>query len=371
MKLGLLLLCLVAVVSCGRKSGNTTRVGSAGLGTGMTIGGTVRVFPSCGSGPADVRLLDSERYQLKSQAVYNNSSFSFQTAPGTYHLYASAGGCSVGTTPNQAITYSMTSIPICLANPASQCTSGYLKAVEAPRALKVGQPGVQTFCDWKDWGCSGEGTPGTGQSLFESDIRTVSKKETSFAYELAFNEGNDWVFVSPAFENRAWTLTARTDGKVKVGEVAYDSLILQTQIDRALLQFSAGFCGSAAEINTKALDYAEALGFTAESRELLGKRLTQQTKGFTTPLCAYPQDQSQIGKAIEAKSTKPVESRRLWFLLVPQLSTADLKKIDGPGFSAPATDALVAVKSGSKSRGIATAAELLVEELGAGYLVQK
>lgn len=172
MKLVFLFLSLLAVVSCGRKSGNTTKVGASGGGTygsANAIYGQVRIYQDCGGTSARIQLGDSNGYQVQEQTVQNYGSYSFQVTPGTYyHLAATASYCSISTLGKGPILARGEAIPICLGQACStnQKMTVSTSKVTLSQKANVTQNG---FCSWQSWGCE-FGIVGNGGSLFESAL---------------------------------------------------------------------------------------------------------------------------------------------------------------------------------------------------------
>ncbi|HRO68196.1 MAG TPA: hypothetical protein PL182_11575, partial [Pseudobdellovibrionaceae bacterium] len=84
-----------------------------------------------------------------------------------------------------------------------------------------------------------------------------------------------------------------------------------------------------------------------------------------------PQEEGQISKSLTLKSSKTVELRRLWFLMVPQLTTAQMKKAEKSSLpQKPKADALVAARKSTVNRSVANAADVNIEDVGLGFLIQ-
>lgn len=372
MKLVILFLSLLAVVSCGRKSGNTTRVGASGggvYGSSNAIYGRVTVyFNQCGSNSARIQLGDSSGYQVQEQTVQNGGTYSFQVNPGVYyHLAATAGTCQVSTMNSQPLQASQQNI--CLGTSCMQSKMTFSKT-GAGRLSQKSNTAIQSpFCSWQSWGCEPV-LVGNGGSLFESSLSFQTKKPTALEFELSYAADNNWVFTTPAYNGKSWKFDVAADGKISVDDASYERLIVKSQIARSSLQLGSGFCGKTAELPGKIAEYAKLQGFSDDSQKGLASRVTSVLPEVSE-LCVYPQEEGQISKSLTLKSSKTVELRRLWFLMVPQLTTAQMKKAEKSSLpQKPKADALVAARKSTVNRSVANAADVNIEDVGLGFLIQ-
>lgn len=153
-------------------------------------------------------------------------------------------------------------------------------------------------------------------------------------------------------------------------DASYDRLIVKSQIARSSLQLTSGFCGKSSELPGQIAEYAKLQGFSETSRKGLESRVTSILPAVSE-LCVYPQEEGQISKSVTVKSTKTVELRRLWFLMVPQLTTAQAKKVEKSALpQKPKTNAIAAARKANANRSVANAAEVNIEDIGLGFLIQ-
>lgn len=365
-KLVLLLLCLSSIVSCGRKSGNTTRLGTAGTANGAAvIGGSVVIYSDCGTGPATVQLGDSSGRYISDQSVNNGGTFSFQVEPQySYHLAGFTNLCSVSTMNGSAVQPGYSNYRICLSN--SSCGSQKMTLMKADGSPSFPQKNI-SFCAWKTWGCQAGGI-GKAEALVESHFRFTAKKALELVLETEFTTHSHWLFTSPEMQGKSWNLSLNTDGTFKAEGTSYSAIVLKSQVTKSSLQFESGFCGSKSELAGKVEEYARLQGFSEASLQTIQGRLARFLPPSET-FCAYPQDETKAAKSLSLKANRSLEIRRLWFMILPQIKTA---KAGSPiKHSKPVQDALViARKTNSPLRAVANSPEVLAEDLGLGALVE-
>ena len=179
--------------------------------------------------------------------------------------------------------------------------------------------------------------------------------------------------VSPGVVDGAWKGTVAADGGLKVGDVSADHLSYGSQVDAGLLQFNQSFCGSASDAIQQMQNYAQASGFSAKA--IAGMKAAWDTQGVNYAVCVYPQESKIADSVVALKSDNSLNANRTWFAVIPSSDVAGKKFTPSDKIAKLTSKAkvgiLVAAKKTLESRKVASDNELLAEELGIGFLIQK
>lgn len=356
----------LALGACNRRGDGDERLSTA-QSSGISF--TMRIQPECQTNTATVNLSAPHAGQsYNTQMVPHGGSGYFQVMPGTYTLSASTStGCQVSQTI-QATLNDNSPYQICLGNTCNTTTGlyGFFKAASAS-----GVP-----CAWGVYGCQGHLYPGEGNVLLsQGSLFFSAKAEASVLLDLEFTLGNHAVAAIPSLGAKGWQARAKPDGKIRVGEADYDSLVYDAQIAEGRLQFDEGFCASREQIVAQMTEYLALVGFGERATTEFSRRW----QGHIPPnpiLCAYPQTEAQISRVVAYKSATTHSSKKLWFVLVPQLEDAvsrirPIPKNLSVAALKPQKDALAAAKKTPADRKVANEAELLVEEWGLAFLLER
>lgn len=361
--LGSLLVLSLAISACSRRNDGERLATTSS--SGITI--TMRIQPECQTNTATVSLTAPHSNQsYNTQSVPNGGSAFFQINPGNYVLSANTTtGCQVSqaiqTVANDTVPYQ-----ICLGN---TCGTGSYKTL-----AKASSNGVP--CAWGVYGCLGHMFPGAGNiGVGKPNIYFTVKENTELSLDLEFAAGNNVLAAIPTLGMTGWHAQIRPNGMIRVGEANYEYLFYDAQIDENKLQFSDGFCASRDQILGRMTEYLSLVGFS----ERATTEFSRHWQGHLPPnpvLCAYPQDESRIGQVVAYKSSTRFASKRLWFILIPQLEDAVSRIRPIPtnlsiAAAKPKSDALVAAKKSAINRRVANEADILAEEWGIGFLLER
>lgn len=366
MKLVFLFLSLFALMSCNRDNSSSSSSKSVTTAAAANaVQGSLSIMSNCQASSGVVALAYSgQQYAFTQQTVQNGGSFNFTgLANGSYTLYSQAGVCNF----NSPITVPGYIYQVCL----GACTgSGKLTSSESTKAapnffanLSEGPP-----CQWGVYGCAGSMYLGTGSILVaESKIRLSAKNASSFVLDLEFSSGNNAVSSAPALTLGGW------DVKVAAGENSV--LTYGAQVNEGAVQLADGFCDKQENLISRMSDYLKISGFSAASVSEFSSRWTSHLAP-NAESCVYPQGEEQIAKAVNYKTSGALQARRLWFVVVPKQEAAVAKIHPIPksfaAFSAnPKLDAFKEAKKAPKTRSIANDSDLLAEEIGVAFLIER
>lgn len=204
------------------------------------------------------------------------------------------------------------------------------------------------------------GFPGSGDlKINSSALYLKSSKNTPFELEATTSNGNNILN-----GEGHWKGSLATDGTMSVGsESVVDKLTYSAQVDASLLQYSQGFCDASSVAARVSASHAAELGYSPKAIESI-------YAGFASlsgRVCVYPQTDAEISRAVTLKSNLTMNTYRLWLIVVEENQLgANLKSITRPKNAlAKAGDKI------AKSRKIASSNDLLVEEIGLGFLIKK
>lgn len=374
----ILSVALAMLTSCNKKGNDSAPVVTGGVVNGVVntaagtyvVAGTVNVNASCGTTTATVAVNNGAS---GSTSVGTGSSFSFPTGAGTFTLTASAGTCNVsGQVP--ALTNGQTPYTICLSATAGVCQTGYAGGCTY-------NPYYRCKASYAESSASSASTidnafPGNGDFFIDTtQIYITPKKAGSFKISMTHSGGNDLLKSTPSLVDGAWSGDVATDGKITVGSESVSYLSYASQVDAGLMQFSSGFCGTATEATQKMIEYLQASGFA--SKAVSGFQSAWTARGMNEDICVYPQDSKTADNVATLQSESKMDTNRIWFAIAPYASkSANASKVVVPEKIAkmiPKTkvDALAALKKNSASRKIASDNDLLAQEWGFGFLIQK
>ncbi|MBX2987718.1 MAG: hypothetical protein KF802_07450 [Bdellovibrionaceae bacterium] len=378
MKLVFLLTSVLALISCGRKDGSnsasrsgTGNVNGAYQGT-APLTGIVTIMGDCGASVANIYLGTAYGSTSIGSAmnIPSGGRFSFALQPGNYTMMAQAGACTVSGNVVAGNYGGNSDYQVCLGSCGG--AGGYaFKAASKPAQLNK-----QPFCEWNVYGCNGAFYPGTGGvTIAESRVLFLTKKDTSFNLDVAFNQGNNLVLSVPALPAAGWDLTAGADGSLKHDKIDYGGLSYGAQVDETKLQSTNGFCDQRGKILARMTDYLKVSGFSERSINAFSRNWADRLP-VNEELCVYPQEEGHIRQLINYKASVGLEIRRLWFLVIPRLETAVNKIRPIPeSFAAfkqkPRNDALAMAKKNPLNRSVANTTELSAEEIGMGFLLER
>lgn len=368
-KLVFLFACVWASMGCNRDS-NSSSSSRSSLG-GTMVSGTLMIQSSCGSSSGAVGLA----YQgAQSAFAYSNvpsgGSFSLQaTSAGTYQLFAIAGSCSVGQMVPVPGNY-----PICLGNACSNYKVGGSTLAKSTFDLA---PTFETspFCQWNVHGCVGTMYTGTGNVIIaDAQTRFTAKKDMPFTLKPEVSSGSSMLLASPALTDDGWNVSLQSN-QASVEKITYASLTTSYQVDENQLQTADGFCDARENIVARMSDYLKQSGFSAGAVSSFADRWAKRIPA-NPQFCAYPQGEAQIAKIVTNRSSVALENRRLWFVLVPVVdaATAKVRPVGtavAKWTAKPGADSFKVVKSAPKVRAIANDPELLSEEIGIGFLIER
>lgn len=366
-------LSCVMIAACGKKD-DDSKASVVAAGSYSVRGIVTITSADCQTNVATLTLTSVSGGQSYSTVqVQNNGSFNINVSAGSYILRAQAGNCSVaGEVRSQ--NASDPNYTVCLGSACqmAKTTVGFFKAVPADQEVAQGVP-----CAWNYYGCSGTAYPGTGLVVVsDARISFSAKSASDVSLALQFASGNNLLTAVPAHDTKGWQAKVGTDGKLQIEKNTEDDLSYGAQVDDKALQFTDGFCDGREQILGRMADYLNASGFSEGAIQRMKNRWADHLPRNPT-LCAYPQKEEQISKAITYKTSPTVEANRLWFILIPQVDEAYLKVKPAPKnmvayIQKPKTDALAAAKKSPKQRKVANeTAGLAAEECGVGFVIEK
>ncbi|MFZ4403925.1 MAG: hypothetical protein ACOYOK_07470 [Pseudobdellovibrionaceae bacterium] len=386
-------------VHCNKSNSNNnapTPTYPTAYGTGSSIRGVVTIGPQCNTSVATITLGDTYGGQgyFNTQAP-NGGTFDFQTNAGQYVLSARAGNCTVSQTISITGNYAQT-FQVCL---GPQC-QGY-----SPYNGGLGGGFYKTgTCIYGDVGCLGTIYPGSGDlTVQNSHIYFQSTSDSNATLSLSVFNAANILMTQPGWENAAWSFQLKKQGTLTFSSsvagasaVSYDSLLYSARVKSSDLQFTSGFCDKKESIVGRMKDYLKAYAYSATTQSEFTKEWSERLPNSSgSELCVYPQEQSIINKVINYQSANNLETRRIWFVVTPLVSTADAKA--GTKFKnfAKLSDSLKTIaqnkpaqtafavkpkavakkedhtqKNNGQNRAIATDASITAEEVGLVFLLE-
>lgn len=369
MKLVFLFLSLFALVSCNRdnSSSSSSNRASTTAAPANTVTGTLSIMSNCQAYSGRVALAYAgQQYAFTQQTIQNGGTFTFTSiANGSYTLYADSGTCSVSGT----ITVPGQVYQVCL---GSGCGTGTYKPTLAESSKVAPELGPNLSqgppCQWGVYGCAGSMYLGSGNILLaESKVRFSAKSASSFALDLSFSSGNNTVSSTPTLKDGGW------DVKVASGEIS--TVTYGAQVNEGAVQLVDGFCDKQDNLISRMSEYLKISGFSEGAVSEFASRWASHLVP-NAEACVYPQGEEQIAKAVNYKTSGAVQARRLWFVLVPKQEAAVAKIHPIPksfaAFSAtPKLDAFKEAKKAPKTRSIANDSDVLAEEIGVAFLIER
>lgn len=382
-------LALAASLSGCSKSSNIEGESRVSVSGGSTIRGSVIVGTECGASSARIHL--SGVYGAQSfynVTVNSGGTFDFQVNPGRYSLAAYAGNCTVNSEVSTQ-TNSVMNYQICLGSNCTRVASGatvynsFSKATETTAETSL----VGPTCQWNLYGCAGWMYPGWGDAnLGKANIYFSTKEDVTLTLDLDFSKGNNALAAIPSLGKTGWKGLVRKNGNLEFASETLDgskssktvnlsSLFYEAQINSKLLQFEHGFCEPKEKALSSMMEYLRLSGFSKRPIEGFETQWKNHLPSEGT-LCVYPQNQNIIETIASYKTPLKIESRRLWFLVVPRLDSALLKARPLPQkftqwFNTPKVHAIAELKKNPESRAVASEPAALIEEWGVGFLLER
>ncbi|MCX7978588.1 MAG: hypothetical protein N2578_06245 [Bdellovibrionaceae bacterium] len=365
----------IASCSSSKDEGSTT---ARTTGTGTTtnngphaIRGRVIIKAECGATTATVWVGPVGLSSVLNQAsVPNSGTFDFILSAGSYELAAQAGYCFV-----RGVLQTLTSPTalniVCLGNTCSQGKPGEPSLMQG----KASGLAPATPCSFSQYGCSG----GERAVRFVSNsvhLRSDEKLGINLGLEVASD--SRILSASPALADQSWKILVGPSSQLSVDGTNYPALSYSVETDSTKIQYEQGFCNERSATLDSMADYLTLSQFSeaavAKFRSDMDKSLPEWDR-----LCVFPQEASTANSIVALRSTASVDVRRVWFVVVPDYTSAQIKKLKlSPTvvarLSKPKQDALKTLKANSRAvRAIASAesGSLTVEEWGVGYINEK
>lgn len=371
-------LSLFLITSCGKKSNNSND--TVAVPGGSAVRGSLILSPECGP-TANVRLLSQNQSQTYYNVTVNNGgTFDFQIAPGTYVLATQTGtSCNYLATVD-AIQNNVSPYQVCVGSSCGGQT--YTQPASYQTTVPNGyyDPNMMNYstynnCSWNIYGCMGYPYPGTGNAAFgKPNIYFNSKVDIDFNLNLDFTKGSNLLASSPSHGTKGWKGKIKKDGTVLVDNTSYPFLFYDVQTDDKLLQAEEGFCDSRDKIVGQMKSYLVAAGFS-DKATLDFEKIWKNQMPPNEIFCAYPQDESNISKIVNYKSNLNFKSKKIWFLLVPEINKVVQKIKPIPKnyvqyFNKPKTNAFASLKK-KVMRYVANEGDISSEEWAIGFLLEK
>ncbi|MBV2169862.1 MAG: hypothetical protein KUL82_14245 [Bdellovibrio sp.] len=382
-------LALAAYLSGCSKSSNIEGESRVSVSGGSTIRGSVIVGAECGASSARIHLSGVYGAQSFYNVTINSGgTFDFQVNPGRYSLAAYAGSCTVNSEVSTQ-TNAVMNYQVCLGSNCTSVASGATVYNSFSKPTEISETAASSgpLCQWNIYGCAGWMYPGWGDANFsKTNIYFTAKEDSAFALDLDFSKGNNALAAIPSLGKSGWNGLLRKNGNLEFAsaalgqdtsskKISLGSLFYETQVDSKLLQFESGFCEPKEKALSSMIEYLRLSGFTNRPIEDFAAHWKDHLPSADT-LCVYPQNQNIIETIVSYRTPQKMESRRLWFLVLPRIDSAMLKVRPIPQkltqwFNPPKANAIAELRKAPQSRAIASEPGILAEECSVGFLLER
>lgn len=404
---------LLILSGCNKKNENKARVSVYG---GSVAVGTALISPECGT-TTTVSIYPQNTYQYGNNynngtyttTVVNGGTFEFQLAPGNYIIQAmSNNGYAAGACQYSNIIYSTANTNVaanvCVgASVQAQCPVQQYNALGANQyGNQVNPYGVNPYaqnqygvnpygtgyvdpyamqgpnCQWGTYGCMGYMYPGTGTvGVGKPNLYFYTSKKKSLSLDLEFKSGSNINAAAPGLGEKGWNIEIQPDGKIisLKDKTQWDYLYYEAQTHHSDLQMQEAYKVKREQVLSSMIEFLKNEGFnerTIVDFEKHNKNKTPPNEEFYI----YPQFNAHIDPIVKYKSNINLVQKKIWFIIVPVMSQAQLKLKNVPSFFASQFDAkkiktYAQNKKNDSKRNVANSDDVLVEEWGVGYLLEK
>lgn len=384
--------------SCNKKDNNKARVSVYG---GSVAVGTAMISPECGT-MATISIYPQNTYNYGTNynngaytiSATNGGTFEFQLAPGNYIIQGqsntgyTASNCQysniVYSTANNNVTANVcigTSVQAHCPPQQYMNGTGYGTAYGNPYGTTGYVDPYQMQgpnCMWNVYGCSGYMYPGTGTvGVGKPNLYFYTNKTTQLELDLEFKNGSNVNAAAPGLGENGWKIEVQPNGKIKSlkDNTEWNYLFYEAQVHHTDLQMQQSIKVKRDEAVNTMMEIMRNEGFN----EATIKDFEAHNKNKMPPnedLNIYPQSNSQIDPIVKYKTKASLVQKKVWFIIIPELSTAQLKNKKPPQFFASYFDTknrknYVQAKKTDTKRQVANSDEIVVEEWGVGYLLEK
>lgn len=391
-------LSFIFVSSCDKKKKDNPRVSVYG---GSVAVGTALISPECGSSAQVSIYMQNSNYQYGSN--YNNGSYTinvvnggtyeFQLSPGTYIIQGTStsayntSGCQYANVVYSAANNNVTA-NVCIGSSVqNHCPVNTYNTYNQNTYYQQYPYGTNynpyltqgPNCMWGTYGCMGYTYPGTGTvGVGKPNLYFYVNKPTKIKLDLEFKDGSNVTAAVPGLGQAGWDVEVQADGKIKslADNTVWDYLFYEGQVHHKDLQMSKAFKVKRDEAAKAMANYLNQEGFNDRTIKDFEYHQTTNKMPPNEEYYIYPQNNSHIDPIVQYKTTSKLVQKKIWFLIVPVLTDAQLKLKKTPTFFASAFDTkkvqTIAVnKNTGKQRQLANSDDILVEEWGVGYLLEK